>query len=161
MFHQLAFRVVCLASLVCVGCSGGSNGDSMIRDANKNSMQRLANLYTMFQASHGWKGPKDEKEFRSFIAGADPSSLAPMGVSPTNIDPLFVSDRDGKAFKVRYAVQGSMGSKEPVIFESTGKDGKYLVAFTGMIQKEVDKSEYDSLFEGKGSEQVQRIGPPQ
>lgn len=135
--------------------------NTLIGDANKTNLQKLANLYAMYEATHGWKGPADEKTFKDFIQKSDVGLLKPMGVDPNNVDALFTSDRDGQPFKIRYAVQGSMGSKDAVIFEQGGKNGKFLVGFTSMIQKEVEKGEYDDLFSGKVQEKkTERLGPP-
>jgi hypothetical protein len=43
-----------------------------------------------------------------------------------------------------------MGSTEPVVFESIGVDGKRMVGKLSMEQVEVDDSEYESLWTGRG-----------
>jgi hypothetical protein len=134
------------------GCGGGSDGHAKLAEVNSNSMQRLANLYFTFQLEHDLRGPKDEAEFRSFIAGINPEKLKLVGVDPGAIDVLFVSPRDNQPFKIRYGVRGSaMGSSEPVIFEAVGVDGKREVGFLNMTQREVDAAEYDQLLVGKGA----------
>jgi hypothetical protein len=35
-----------------------------------------------------------------------------------------------------------------VVFEQEGVDGNYVVGFTGFLEKEVDRSEYDRLWSG-------------
>ena len=42
-----------------------------------------------------------------------------------------------------------MGSTEPVIFESAGVDGKFLVGFLDMRTEEFESDESDKLFNAK------------
>ena len=42
-----------------------------------------------------------------------------------------------------------MGCSEPVIFEAEGADGKRMVGFLNMEQREVDEAEYNDLWAGK------------
>jgi hypothetical protein len=144
---------VCGALLVAIaGCGGGSDSNAKLAEVNSNSMQRLANLYFTFQLSNDFRGPKDEAELKTFIAGINPEKLTLVGVDPNAIDVLFVSPRDNQPFKIRYGVKGSaMGSSEPVIFEAVGVDGKREVGFLNMTQREVDAGEYDALLSGKGA----------
>ena len=73
------------------------------------------------------------------------------------VEDLFISDRDGQPFKVRYKVPGSaMGSSEPVIFESAGVEGKYLIGFLDMRQEEFDAAESERLFRAKPAKSNQR-----
>jgi hypothetical protein len=108
----------------------------------------------------GWKGPGNEVEFKKFISGYNPAKLTRIGIDPNAIDELFINERDEEPFKIRYSVAGSaMGSSEPVIFESIGDDGKRLVGFLNMEQREVDEAEYDNLWAAKGSsKQSSRLG---
>jgi hypothetical protein len=139
--------VACCAS----GCGGDDGGAGALAEANSTNIQRLANLYFTFQTNHDFRGPKDEAEFKAFLQSFNPEKLKRIGIDPGAIDALFVSERDSHPFKIRYGVQGSaMGSGEPVVFESTGADGKRQVGFLNMTQREVDAAEYDELWAGKG-----------
>lgn len=136
-------------SMLLGGC-GGTTPESALRDANRTNIQRLANLYTHYQFSNKFQGPADETAFREFIQGPGRESLEKMGITMSNLDDLFINERDGETFKIRYGVPTSTrGSKEPVIFESTGKGGKRMVAFLNMVQREVDAAEYDQLWNAK------------
>ena len=107
-----------------VGCSSRTDPDSAIASVNETNLQRLANLYFTYQSKHEWRGPANEAEFKSFLRKYNPAKLTRIGIDPNAIDGLFISERDGEPFKIRYGVVGSaMGCSEPVIFESTG-DGK-------------------------------------
>jgi hypothetical protein len=135
------------------GCTGSVNPENALAKANETNLQRLANLYVAFQTENNWVGPADEAKFKGFLRTFNPKKLTRIGIDPTATDQLFVSERDGQPFKIRYAVVGSMmGSLEPVIFEAEGVGGKRLVGFTDMSQREVDEAEYESLFsKGAGS----------
>jgi hypothetical protein len=116
---------------------------------NETNIQRLANLYFTYQMKNGWQGPSDETAFRQFISTYNPKKLARIGIDPSAVDELFVNERDGEPFKIRYSVSGSaMGCSEPVIFESVGVHGKRTVGFLNMEQRAVDAAEYESLWSG-------------
>jgi hypothetical protein len=147
----LIFSALSLAACVLVGCSGSTDPSAAVAAANSTNIQRLTNLYQAYQSENGWVGPADDELLKEFIRGLPPNTLTRIGIEPGNIDPIFVSERDDQPFKLRYKVVGSMmGSTEPVVFESEGVDGKKMVGFLNMTQREVDAAEYDSLF-AKGS----------
>ena len=131
-----------------LGCS--ESPEDMLRRSNSSRSKQLANLYMMYQAGHGWVGPKDETDFKEFIQGVNSASLEKMGVDVSDIEALFTSERDGEPFKIRYQVRGGMGASDPVIFEATGKRGKRIVGFTAMREVEVESDEeYDKLWSGE------------
>jgi hypothetical protein len=138
----------CVVAGLFVGCSSNSSdADSAIAAVNKTNIQRLANLYLAYQSLHEWHGPKDEAQFKTFLHGFNAHMLSRIGVDPNALDPLFISERDGQPFKIRYGVQGSSrGSSAPVIFESVGNGKGRLVGFLDMQQREVDESEYNALW---------------
>ena len=146
---RIGFVVCFLIAGVFAGCGGGTDPDKAIARVNETNIQRLANLYFTYQMKNAWQGPADEAEFKKFISSYDPKKLTRIGIDPSAIDELFVNERDGQPFKIRYSVAGSaMGSSEPVIFESVGVDGKRVVGFLNMEQREVDEAEYNDLWAG-------------
>ena len=135
--------------LLISGCLGGNSAESSLASLNDQNIKRLANLYFTFQKQNNWEGPEDEEQFKEFIRTYSPRKLERIGIDPAKTDDLFVNERDGEPFKIRYGVLGSMmGSNEPVVFESTGVRGKKMVGFLNMTQREVEQSEYDDLWEG-------------
>lgn len=141
-----------LALATLAGCGGSVDPNAALAEVNATNSQRLANLYFTFQTKNEFRGPADEAAFKTFIRGFNPQKLARIGVDPQAVDALFTSERDGQPFKIRYGVKGSaMGSSEPVIFEATGVDGRREVGFLNMTQREVEQSEYDLLWAGKGA----------
>ena len=71
-----------------------------------------------------------------------------MQVDPNNIDGLFVSDRDGQPFVVRYGVDGGLGANDPVVFEAAGAMGSGRSALPTATVEEVDSARYDQLLKG-------------
>lgn len=146
---------ICLAATLTLitGCSGGSSPESQLAALNDSNIERLANLYFTYQKMHSWEGPEDEEEFKSFIREYNPRKLERIGIDPANTDQLFINERDGEPFKIRYGVLGNMmGCNKPVIFESVGVGTKKMVGFLNMTQREVEQSEYDDLWEGLGDD---------
>lgn len=136
--------------LAAAGCGRDVSTDDLVAQANSTNIERLASLYTGYQSEHEWAGPPDEAAFKAYIRAFDPQKLKRIGVDPAAADSLFTSERDGQPYKIRYAVKGSaMGSTEPVIFESTGVDGRRQVGFLDMTEREVDDAEYQSLWAKK------------
>jgi hypothetical protein len=132
------------------GCGGRAEPESAIAAVNRQNIQRLANLYFAYQMKHEWQGPPDEQAFKEFLRGYNANKLTRIGVDPNAIDSLFINERDGQPFKIRYGVAGSaMGSSEPVIFEATGVGGRRSVGFLNMVQREVDEAEYNDLWAGR------------
>jgi hypothetical protein len=142
----------CLFQCVLIGCSSRTDPDSAIARVNGTNIERLANLYFTFQSQHEWRGPAGEAEFKSFLHKYNPHKLSRIGVDPNALDKLFISERDGQPFKIRYGVLGSaMGSSAPVIFESAGDGKRRLVGVLDMQQCEVDESEYEKLWSAPAS----------
>jgi hypothetical protein len=144
----LAFCILAVGFLA--GCGGSTDPESAVAAVNQQNIQRLANLYLTYQMKHGWQGPPDEQAFKKFLRGYNAEKLTRMGVDPNAIDELFINERDGQPFKIRYGVLGStMGSTEPVIFEAEGVGGRRMVGFLNMVQREVDETEYNDLWAGR------------
>ena len=136
-----------LVAVALVGCAPANPEAAAVANANKTNSQRLANLYILHQFQNAYAGPADEAAFKEFIKKTDPRTLQPMGVDPDTVDDLFVSERDGQPFKIKYGIEsGPHGCQEPAIFEATGQNGKRMVGFLNMVQKEVENAEYDQLF---------------
>lgn len=143
---SLAATLGALAVAACVGC-GQADPASRIQEINSSNLLRLTNIYLAFQLEHQSQGPKDEQDLKAFVASVPRNKLERIGVDPSDIDGVFLSERDGQPFRVRYGVRGStMGSKEPVVFEAEGKSDKRLVGFLNMTSREVEADEYERLW---------------
>ena len=154
--------VLCLSGLSVlsfIGC-GGVSVESSIGKSNATNMQRLGNMYQMFQFKHKFRGPEDEAEFKEFIKSVDSTILEPRGIDPNDLDSLFICERDNEPFQIRYGVATSpRGSTEAVIFENTGNGGPRMVGFLNMVQREVEAEEYNRLLNAKPPKDVQPPKP--
>ncbi len=122
--------------LVTLGCGAGeSEVASIIKSNNDSNGKRLANLYYMHQImSPQLIGPRHEEDFKNFIRSMRPEQLAEMNVDADLLQELFVSERDGQPFAVRYgvAMPGSGGGHhQAVVFERQGRGGNLAVFMTG------------------------------
>lgn len=148
--RQLIVVSMLFALFCAIGCGSGGTPDTAIGNSNKTNIQRLTNLYVMYQMKNKFKGPKDEATFKAFLKSAKSESLEAMGVDPSAIDDLFVCEGDGEPFNIRYGVSsGPRGSKKAVVFQKSGSGGKRMVGFLNMVQREVDSDEYDRLLNGQ------------
>ncbi len=69
-----------------------------------------------------------------------------MGVDRDKMDAIFVSERDGKPFKIKFgAVRGFAAPHIPIVFEAEG-DGRKQVAWTNAQVRDVDDAEYQQLW---------------
>jgi hypothetical protein len=140
-------------------CGCGSREARKMASLNSTNIDRLGNLYSAFQTGRGGPGPRDEAEFKAFITNMPKEQLQLLGVDSTKVDALFISERDGKPFKIRFKVSGGRGSVDAVIFEQDGVGGMRQVGFTGKPHKDVGDIEYEAMLAGNGPS-VQPSGPP-
>lgn len=146
----LALTIVAFSISTFTGCGNADMRDTVIAKANSTNMARLSSLYRFYQDKNGYVGPEDEATFKEFVKQMDVRTLTRISVDPNDLDKLFVSERDGQPFKIRYGVVGSArGCSEAAIFENEGQDGKRMVRFLNGAEREVESGEYDDLFEGK------------
>lgn len=142
------------------GCGRDGTADA-VAGMNPDNAHRLANLYAAHQNFKGGKGPKDEAAFKAFVREYDAAKLGMMGVDPGNVDALFVSDRDGQPFQVRYGVGGGRGSSDPVVFEKAGRDGRKQVGYTDGSVTEVDAGEAQRLLAAKPAPPAAKAAVPE
>ncbi|MEM7456007.1 MAG: hypothetical protein AAF456_16780 [Planctomycetota bacterium] len=140
---------ICLVALLLSGCDNSVSPEDAIADANNSNIKRVANMYNMYLGQNSFQGPADEATFKDWLKNANAEHLKTMGVDVADLEASFVSERDNEPFVIRYGVNGSTrGSQEPVVFEATGVEGKRMVGFLNMVQREVESSEYDQLLNG-------------
>lgn len=164
--NGFSFAVLVIFAAFLSGC-GGDERSEAIRKLNGTNGKRLANLYEAFQHSNSFRGPKDEEELREYIGAMTPDKLELVGiVDPSNLDELFISERDQQPFEIRYRVRGAFTASDPVVFEKEGLDGTRIVYFTGLGEQSVQSdAEYDELWKSKSiSEPIERtpmqpVGP--
>lgn len=133
-----------LLNLTIAGCDPA---EQTLADVNNTNIKKVRGAYGLYLVSHGLKGPADEQVFKEFLttnAGAA-AKLQKMGVSQDEVPQMFIGDRDGKPFKIRYGLMG-LGD-HPIVFEAEGIDGMRFVAFN--VPREVDSKEYERLWKSK------------
>lgn len=137
--------LVAMGSLANLAGCGESVADK-VAAMNKTKLQKLFNVYKLYSQSNAYKGPKSKEQLKDFLLQDKyKKNLERMQIDRNALDDLFVNDRDGKPFKVRWGVNG-FGDKA-VIFEEEGVDGKRFVAL--QEAREVESQEYEALWSGK------------
>jgi hypothetical protein len=146
-------RVCCGISLALMIVLGGcSSNDTAARVAqlNKSNIQKASNLYSLYYKAKSTAGPKDAAALKEFASkDVAPEQLQLMQIDPKNVDAIFVSERDGKALKVKPSVPSNPFAAGAVVFEDTGVDGQRRVGFTDSTVKEVNDAQYKELWDGK------------
>lgn len=154
---------VALAGLV-AGCQGSP--EQRIKDAFRQEYRengrRLAVMYGRFMSSPSrpvpaqkYIGPRDENEFRSFMATISSAALAEMGIGDVQSRELFCSERDGRPFRVRYGVCGPSSGGYAVLCETTGVAGRVKVFRTDGFSCEVPAAEAEAYIRGERDAQEQ------
>lgn len=135
---------------------------SIIKSINDSNGKRLANFYSMYQQRHEFKGPPDEAAFKKFIVAVSPKQLEAMGVSAGDVDKLFVSERDGQPFDVRYAASRppGTGGHQAVVFEAKGAGGRCLVFLTGPKVVQAEAADVAAFKKGDRDELLSGGPPP-
>ncbi len=146
MKHPIVWTILLSWVLISVSGCSESTPSLSVADYNKTNIQRLRNAYGLYQTSKG-RGPKDEEAFKEFLKTdkATAIRLGRMGVTQDMIDGIFISERDGQPFKIRWGLGSS--ADHAVVFEAEGVDGKRMVAF--YTPRELDKAEYEAYWTGK------------
>jgi hypothetical protein len=123
-----------------------------VASKNNSNIKRLVNLYAGYQLTHGWQGPHDKEALKDFVkrGGLPAKNFQMMGIDPDKLEFLFVSERDGEQFKVKYGVAGGIGSVTPIVFEKIGVGGLREVGFTTPLVEQVSDDRYNELWEKGG-----------
>lgn len=149
--NRLTWAVLLLGMIVLAGCSSSKISDGVAR-ANSANIKRVGNLYGSYLAHNAWEGPKDEQNLNRYIhENLSQKKLEMMGIDPQNIDAVFISERDGKPFRVRWGLSVAPLSTVTVVFETEGIDGKKRVATNNGEVREVDDAEYQRLWGEKAT----------
>jgi hypothetical protein len=98
--------------------TGCSTGDG---DEHQTNLRGLAAYYGQYQAKNRGQLPPNEKAFKDFIAADLSTGGAPT--SADKIDAMFVSNRDGKPFVIRYGVDKSWQFPHLMAYEQEGRSG--------------------------------------
>ena len=153
VMQKSIFPMLLMAVIVFSGCGAGNNPDKMFAQRFDTKIKKLAVLYSTYQARNNWTGPPDDAEFRKYIDSVSEKQLARLGLGKDQIDGLFQSERDDQPYRIRWSMVGGNGvPPKPILFESQGVDGKFLVGFTNGTSQEFSKDDYDKLWAGDGDD---------
>ncbi len=146
-----AFWLLIAAAGLLHGCGPAApDPKALVKSFNDANGKRLVNFYSQYQMEQG-RGPKNEAELRKFILARSPAALEEMGVSAGTLDGLFVSERDGQPFFIRYGAP-VVGGRQALVFESQGSGGTVAVFFTGPKVVHVPTNEVEDYKAGKKDE---------
>lgn len=143
----LSFTLILI--LVCsFATHSGCDSNGEVKEIYSTNIKKLHLCYVMYLEKHEYEGPQNEAEFKDYLKN-DPTAiflLKRIDVTPEMVDEIFVSDRDGQPFEIRYGVKGE--ADHAVIFESVGVEGTRLIALTKPIEVD-DEDEYQDYLTGK------------
>ena len=130
--------------LMCLGCSAPPAPTA----PERLPLRHLAILYGKYRYSHKGQPPKDEGQFKQFIAALDGSQLSAAGIRVAEIDTLFLSPRDGQPYDFRYndspPPDGPNGPLA-VVMARVGKDGVCFVSYSTAKVEEIDDARFQEV----------------
>jgi hypothetical protein len=118
-YRPPALLALLLAWTFIVGCGGSEQVEE------ESNLRSLAAYYSQYQAHHRGNLPASEKDFKDFIR-ADLGASEPQAAA--SVDDLFISNRDGKPFVIKYRGDKSWSLPGLVAYEQEGHDGTRHVA---------------------------------
>jgi hypothetical protein len=147
-FRSAAVGTMLLAAVAgFVGCSGGQAAKSAARE--QSHIKTLAVLYGSYVGTHRGQVPPNEAAFKQYVQAS--SSENRGGVTVTDPQSLFVSERDGQPYVILYgdavrrAPTGGPAGAPVVIYEKVGVDDMRFVASNMGAVEEVDQERFKKL----------------
>lgn len=143
-FQRLSQFVLLLLFVAIAGCS---NDDVAVLDLNDSNIKKIRNFYELYMDEHRSVGPKDEAEFKEYIASGRKANILKkkLDIEDSAIDQLFISERDNEPFIIQYGLKGPLN--HAFVFEATGVDGMRLVARSPI--EELDSKAYEAWLSGE------------
>ena len=147
MSKELMTRALFVASIlmltVLVGCGDGL---PTMKDLNNTNIQRVHSMYRIYMNQNNNQGPKSKEDLVKFLSSDNTAKtlVGRMELDVNNLDQYFVSERDNEPFKIRWELTGI--ADHAIVFETTGVEGKRLVAFTR--PRELESNEYEGYLSG-------------
>ena len=132
-----------------VGCGRGAEVSGTDYQANR-QLSLVAEMYGNFMQEHNGAPPKDEAEFKSFLAKYAARRLEPYNVD--SVDELLISPRDEQPFVVVYGkklVSKDSPNTPWAAYEQTGVDGKRLAAQVRGVLEEYTPDEFSAKVPAK------------
>jgi hypothetical protein len=125
-----------------VGC-GGSNGPPGSQELDTYAPRALAVFYGEFSTENGGRAPKDETEFREFLATRS-DRMAEGGL---DIERVMTSPRSNQPWVVAYGSAGplQLDGRSLVAYEPTAVDGQRLVVNVRGGLEKIEDSKFSSV----------------
>lgn len=141
------FFLLIALSVFFAGCGTGNDVTNKMKDGNKENIRRVRNCYSMFLKMHRYQGPKDKEELMNFLKTNERAAvnLERIGISQEQLDTMWVSERDGEEFEIRWGLNGQ--DDHAIVFEKTGVDGKRFVCFA--TPQELEEDDYNGYLTGE------------
>ena len=142
---RLAAVLLPILALLCSGC--GENLPSLA-DLNDTNIKRVHSLYNVYMNGNQLVGPSSEDELIEFLTTDNTAKVLVerMGLTADeSLRDLFVSERDGQPFKIRWGLSGV--ADHAIVFEAEGQEGKRLVALS--VPTPMDDTEYEGYWSGE------------
>jgi hypothetical protein len=136
--------LLALALAAAPGC-----GSNELESTTAKRLRGLARVYLDYAVPKNGKGPDSEAVLREHLRRLPDFVLQTNGVDPAGRESLFVSERDGAPFVVRYGASvGTISGNSTVVVahEKAGKDGKRLVVFVSAKVELADEARFQQLL---------------
>jgi hypothetical protein len=129
-------KILLIVSLMGALAPGCAEREPYERQPN---LRAIAAYYSQYRAHNRGQVPADEKDFKNFIKQQGGVALDHKGIT---VDDLFVSNRDGKPFVVKYRGDKSWPLPEAVAYEQEGSGGTRHVATIVGEYDEISEAEF-------------------
>lgn len=146
-------RLILIPAVVAAALgAAGCGEDEALSSTTAAKLRGLARVYLDYSVPKNGAGPADQATLSKHIKKLPEHVLAANGVDPELGDGLFVSDRDGQPFVVRYGQSIGMisgTSTQVIAHEQTGVRGKKLVTFVSGKVELADDARLQELLAPK------------
>jgi hypothetical protein len=139
----------CIAPIFAISLAVGCSRNKLERPigATPQRMATLATCYSMYVGKHQGHLPSDEVTLKNFIRSDCEYVLRRNGM--TEMDSIFVSDRDQNPLVVTYAKDSPNHELVPAMIvarEQTGIGGKRLAVLPNGVVREFDARSLDAIL---------------
>lgn len=145
--RNLLFFIAITSLTVGASFFSGCSAEKKLTEIYSTNIKKLHQCYVMYMEDNSYRGPKDEAMLKDYLK-TNPTAIhmtARIEVTPDTVDDIFISERDGEPFVVRYGLKGI--ADHAIVLEAKGFEGKRLVALRNPI--EVDEATFNDYLKGK------------
>jgi len=141
--RALRATVAILLLAIVAGC--GSPGAKQASDVKSSRLYWLMKVRT--HALSQGQTLNSQDDYKRYIRNLDPEGRDAImkGTGISNVDELFVSERDGQPYVFFYGRRPASVAADLVAYERTGVDGERYVGFGLGVVEEVDEQRFNEL----------------